>query len=245
VKKILLLSLSLSLTACGGGGSSEEQPVFLPTPTTPPVNEVMPVGVWSGDIVAADNSVVEVVALIASDGETRLIDTDGEQSRFMLTLDGSAFSGDGVAYNEYGDFVANLAIEGEYTATSITGLAKDGDIQTSTFSLSLNSETGNGASFAVIEGNYATYDGLTSIAIDVDGVLSGSDNDGCVYNGAVTVPDGAINLYKLEMDVSSCSIYSGAYTGLATYAPLFEGDEYGFIFQMDNGTYMVTDMIFK
>jgi hypothetical protein len=47
-----------------------------------------------------------------------------------------------------------------------------------------------------------------------DGQLDGSDTNGCVLLGSVTVPDPAKNHYSAVADASSCGTLSGHYTGL-------------------------------
>jgi len=110
----------------------------------------------------------------------------------------------------------------------------------------VSDQSNEGASLDTVKGNYSTIDAETSIAIDIDGLLSGSDTNGCQYNGNVTVPDSSVNVYKLILEVSSCGIFNSTYTGLAAYTQLFDDSpQKGFLFQVDNGVYSVTDFIIK
>jgi hypothetical protein len=54
------------------------------------------------------------------------------------------------------------------------------------------------------------------ITISSNGQMHGQDTRGCVFNGTVTVPDSAHNLYRLEAAVSSCGVLDGSYTGMGT-----------------------------
>ena len=60
------------------------------------------------------------------------------------------------------------------------------------------------------------------MSIDADGVISGSDDDGCVYNGTVTTSKIG-NIYPLAIEVSNCSFADGSYEGLGTL--LTNGEE--------------------
>jgi predicted amino acid-binding ACT domain protein len=44
------------------------------------------------------------------------------------------------------------------------------------------------------------------MAFDVDGRMTGSDNNGCVYSGSVAIGSAAINIYQISLTVESCSI---------------------------------------
>lgn len=247
MKKTIVTLLAVSLVACGGGGSDESAPeTIIPTPVpTPTPVDVMPIGLWEGNV-NVDGVDVDIVGMIAPSGEARFISEDGEQNRFNLILDDKEFTGKGVSYDYDGTFLGNLTVSGDYTPTSITGTSKSGEVITSTFALSINDESKDGASLSTVTGNYVDSEQSASIAIDSAGVLSGSDDNGCIYNGNVTVPESSVNVYSLSIDVSSCAEFSGSYTGLATYALLFnDSSQKGFIFQIDNDNYLVTDVLIK
>lgn len=243
MKKTMVTLLTLSLAACGGGGGDD-------APTTTGGNDQqpvakMPIGLWQGSV-TADNEAFDVVGMIAPSGEARFISSDGEQDRFTIVLDGSSYTADGVGYDIDGYFLGDVEITGTYTETEISGTAEVDSVEVSTFSLTLAEESAEGASLSTITGNYSDVNQSASIAIDADGVLSGSDTDGCVYTGNVTVPEASVNVYSLSINVSSCGEFGGDYTGLATYTQIFDdSNEKGFIFQVDNDNYLVTDVLFK
>lgn len=242
MKNLSIILLTLSLAACGGGGSdsaNEKQ-------ETQPV-EVMPIGLWEGQLTTiSDNSSIAVAALIAPNGEVRFITDDGEQDNGIFVLDGSAFSGDFKVYDYDGLYVGNGTVSGDYTSTSITGSSFVNSVKVTTFSLSISDQSGGGANLSTITGNYATQGGETSVAIDVDGLLSGSDTDGCQYSGKLTIPDSSVNVYDMALTVSSCGQFNGEYNGLATYAkPFTDSPVVGLVFQVDNGSFSVTDLLVK
>lgn len=65
----------------------------------------------------------------------------------------------------------------------------------------------DGSSLATIAGMYTATDasGFTlTYTIDADGALSGSDTEGCVASGDVSLIDEQYNLYRFELDFSAC-----------------------------------------
>lgn len=247
MNKIVIAMIASTLTACGGGGGdssgSTNSPVIEETPSPP--TEVMPIGLWAGNVVS-DGEIFHTIGLVAPDGETRYISDDGEQDKALLTLNGSDFTGDIVGYDYTGLFIASGTISGSYSSNLISGSTTADGIEISTFSLELLEQSNDGASFDIIKGNYSSIDAETSIAIDIDGLLSGSDTYGCQYNGNITIPDSSVNVYKLVLSVSSCGDFNSTYSGLATYAELFDDlPQKGFLFLLDNGTNSITNFIVK
>jgi hypothetical protein len=236
--KKILISSAFSLILFGCDGSSSTTPVST-TPT-----EVMPIGVWEGEVVT-DSETYQAVGLVAPDGEASFVLDFAEQNKVIITLSGSNFSGDVLAYGSDGFLLGAGTISGSYSSSSITGSTKvNGDV-ISSFSFSLSDESSYGASLDTIEGNYISLDGVTSISI-VDGVLTGLDPYGCQYNGNITIPDSSVNVYRVLLNVSDCGDFSNQYTGLATYATYSkDSSEKGFILQIDNGVYALTDVIIK
>jgi hypothetical protein len=53
-----------------------------------------------------------------------------------------------------------------------------------------------------------------SLAVNSDGVVSGSDENNCVFNGSVAVVHDDRNYYAATIDVDNCSA-SGTYEGVA------------------------------
>lgn len=244
MNKIAIAIIASTLTACGGGGSESANTSITPeTPSTP--TQVMPIGLWEGEVVSEGIS-YQTWGFVAPDGEARFITNDGEQDKAMITLNGNDFTGDILGYGFDGLLIASGTIAGTYSSTSISGSTTVGGSEISTFSFDVSEHSDDGASLDTVKGNYSTIDAETSMAIDADGLLSGSDTDGCQYSGNVTVPDSSVNIYKLVLEVSSCGAFNSTYSGLATYAQLFdESPQKGFIFQVDNGVYSVTNFIVK
>jgi hypothetical protein len=93
-KKILISSaFSLILFGCDGSSST------TPASTTP--TEDMPIGVWEGEVVT-DSETYQAVGLVAPDGEASFVLDFAEQNKVIITLSGSNFSGDVLAYGSDG-----------------------------------------------------------------------------------------------------------------------------------------------
>ena len=252
-KKFKTLSSALLLTAlygCGGGGGSDDSTTETTTPpvtTTPEPTLVMPVGVWAGDIVVTENSEqLEVVGLVAADGEFRFIREDEQQFTGTITLtDETNFTADGIGFDSDGLKLADGEFKGAYSDVSISGDTIFNNEVISTFDLSLLDITSADSGFNVIAGNYVDADGTTSVMIDDDGAISGSDSLGCQYTGAFTHADESVNVYSLSLTVSSCGEFDGEYSGLATYGKAFSDVPVGLIFQGSNAAYSLTNILFK
>ena len=271
MKKIFIAMLTTSLVACGGGGSDSssekaitlpepekpitlpepEKPITLPEPekpiTLPVITEVMPVGLWEGEVVN-DGITFQAVAFIAPDGEARILTDDGEHDRMTLVLDGDQFSADLVGFDSNGFLIGSGTISGEYSDTQISS-SFDADAsgqQLSTLSLTISDQSSESASLSTVTGNYVSESQNISIAIDIDGLISGSDINGCQYAGNISVPEPAVNIYELTFDVSSCDIFNGTYMGLATNVTFFDDStQKTLIFLVDNGLYAVTFSLIK
>src|ERR1051325_9874316 len=64
-----------------------------------------------------------------------------------------------------------------------------------------------------------------SLRIAVDGTFSGSDAAGCSYSGAVNIIDSRYNAYRVNLNVGSCGVSSGAYEGLAGLLSTFSAND--------------------
>ena len=50
-----------------------------------------------------------------------------------------------------------------------------------------------------------------TIAVSADGVVTGAHVNGCIYNGAVSIPDTSRNLFRLNMQLSNCNTANGSF----------------------------------
>jgi hypothetical protein len=83
-------------------------------------------------------------------------------------------------------------------------------------------------------------------ALIVDGKnVIGSNKDNCDYRGIIDIIDPVFNLYEIELGLSSCQVLDGTYTGLATLIPGEDESKDEFIYQVDNGSTIVTQIVLK
>ncbi|MEJ2140934.1 MAG: hypothetical protein P8Y24_01020 [Gammaproteobacteria bacterium] len=74
-----------------------------------------------------------------------------------------------------------------------------------------------GADLTYIDGNWSDSEQnnlITTLSVNVDGTVYGSNTNGCIYNGMVEIPDQNMNIYKLDVELSICGSMNGIYTGL-------------------------------
>lgn len=238
---ISTFTLALSaffLVACGDSGSESDNSSALLQ------RVMMPTGVWQGtSLYQMDGSIYTVVGLIAPNGEARLIADSGEQVKGKLNLYGQTFSGNMVSYSYSGSLLYRGSFSGSYTQDTINAETIINGNVTSKVSLNLDPSTHLGASLERVAGTFVTADQQTSIGIDKGGAISGSDTRGCIYIGSIQAPDTNINVYSISLGVSNCGEFNGNYSGLGTVQRI--DDITALIFQVDNGSYSITNYIYK
>lgn len=72
------------------------------------------------------------------------------------------------------------------------------------------------ASLDKLLGHFSQSD-FINLDVSDTGVITGSDQSGCVYAGDVEIPDPSLNIYKVYYDVTNCpndGLYNGSYSGL-------------------------------
>jgi len=110
------------------------------------------------------------------------------------------------------------------------------------------------SSLADLVGGWGSLTGPAGMDIDSSGNIDGGDIATCVYGGTFAIIDSTKNVYRMNLDVSNCGEFDGAYTGLAAVldAATFDGApgeapvaEEGdvMLFQVDNGEFLLTDAL--
>lgn len=203
----LFLAACLLLGACGGGGSSSGVIGVVPV--------AVATGVWQGTITENGVGTFDVTGLIY-ENELRFISVDaGVLYEGTITVSGSGFTATtNIAID--GGVISTSTLTGSIsTASSITGTFTSSNGASGSFALTYDPLTTRGASLATTDAIWSATDGLytISVAIDANGLLTGSDTDGCVFNGAVAVLDPAVNIYGISLTASFCGPFDGAYDG--------------------------------
>ncbi len=74
-----------------------------------------------------------------------------------------------------------------------------------------------GLTLASLAGNYElenqhTFDEGTA-TIGTDGVITGTDDAGCIWNGQITIADTGFNMFDIQLTVTECGDSNGVYQG--------------------------------
>ena len=251
-KPLITSTLAILLSACGGSSDPTDSLPFFP-PESVSISDVA--GVFSGTY-STGGQLVVIDGIVSPNGELRVITQFDEQLGGQLTFNGENFTVDplssfispgNLSDNYYAAiFNENGTASGTISNSEISGTTEFSN-QTSNFSLTKEVElTNQGADFADVTGNYVTPDYLTSISFDVDGKVSGLDDEGCLYSGQLSIPEASINVYEVGLTVENCGEGNGTYDGLGTLVPsnyIDDGDSNVFIFQADNSQIAITAML--
>lgn len=98
--------------------------------------------------------------------------------------------------------------------------------------------------------DFSTTNNNVVLALDIfndgtQGIVNGSNIEGCGYTGAIDIIDPAFNLYGITLTASACEFLDGAYSGLATYMAGADGSPDEFIYQIDNGSTITTQPVYR
>ncbi|MFP5506604.1 MAG: hypothetical protein ACLGH6_10425 [Gammaproteobacteria bacterium] len=208
----LFLIACLTLSACGGGGSSSG-PIGSVTTS-------VATGVWQGTVTESGVGTFNVIGLIYGN-DLRFVSVDaGVLYEGTLTITGTSFTATttNIDINGGGAFATSTLSGTIVTASSITGTFTSSNGSSGSFSLAYDPITTRGASLATTDANWSASDGMgytMTLSIDANGLLTGTDTDGCVFNGTVAVLDPAVNIYGIAVDVSLCTdaAFNGSYDG--------------------------------
>ena len=198
-------------------------------------------GYWKGTATEQDsNRTYDAVALIDAEGNAQwLLTRTGLLGDDAFVVSGdvcceSAFGGDGIG-KELGETRTHEAsIEAEVNGDALSGeLRFRGDDYQ--FTLSASSDYDRSVSLATLAGVYTQRtqtilgeEVTLTVTIDASGQITGSYSNGCVFNGAASIPDAAHNMVRLQIDLANCgsqgsskASWNGAYSGLGV---LLSGD---------------------
>jgi len=220
----LSMAVALSVAACSGGsGGSSEPAASGDGGGTPAAGKTTP-GVWQGTVTSATTGTASVVGLTDTSGHSVWMTTDGRVWTGQLPMTGTQMHLDLSGYMYPGRQFPDGSNQGTWSmlgsyANGTWSGRFNGAGDDATFSLSMHSGHDRPASLDRLAG---TYTRTTSIGYTVTmsftqgGQLTGSDSRGCVFNGAVAVPDPTHNLYQIDATVTSCGILDGTYRGHGT-----------------------------
>jgi hypothetical protein len=222
----LLVTIAVALTAaaCGGGGASGPDTAVNGGGGTTGSSKTTP-GLWQGTVTSSTTGTSSLVGLTDSSGRGVWMTTDGRVWSGQMPVTGTQMAVDMAGYmypgRQFpdGSNVGPWSMTGNFANGTWSGqLHGAGDVVS--FGLSMmNPAYGRPASLDTLAGTYTrtTSVGYTmTMSVTGGGQLTGSDSRGCMFNGTVTVPDPAHDLYRIEATVTSCGILNGSYQGQGT-----------------------------
>jgi len=204
--KLLLVSSIFTLTACGSSGSGSDTPVN---------NDLG--GVWVGTATKADNTIEDSFGLISESGKAFFL-TGGDLSIGKVSTTDNNLSGSFTEYYSSGGYENGTTSGTFIPRNSFSGASFVGGSQRSVLSYSYDQAHSRYSSLAAISGTYSDTEGAytETYTIGVDGTITGSDTDGCIFGGAITLLDTDYNMYSVRLTASNCGDANGTYNGLTT-----------------------------
>ena len=233
MKKALLMFFILGLlTACGGGGGGGGGGGT--------VNE-SPDGIWTGSF--TDSGVTyDFAGLVYNNYLVAFSSSAGTLYEGTVFVNGSTLSG-----------TVDVYIGGAYSNTTVLSGTVNGGVSISgsddvgaTFTLAYDSLYDRTSSLAKVAGIWSITEGAftQTIVVASDGTFTGSDTDGCLHNGAITILDASHNIYRVANTVSSCGIFNGSYLGYATLDD-FAGTNDAIIVSQSNASWVSLGALIK
>ena len=217
------LLMGLVLAACGGSGGGG---LTSDTPDQPTI-ELKPGG-YATTIAFDDGSTVDAATLLSPSGRfVVLVDFDDITSGILEYGSGGTITGIGTDYVFDGLSwqTQSGTISGEAASSSSATITAIAPGYESTSTLERDDQYSDlGVTLASLSGTY-TMDvpgvTLTSVTIASDGIITGNDETGCVFNGNVAIPDPRYNVYEVTYSANNCtdSQRNGDYSGIGAYDP--------------------------
>jgi len=212
---IFTIGCLISLTGCGGGGGGNNAAI---------PNQALD-GIWNGSFTSAVlGGTIGAYIVISPNNEMHYVTSQGVQGAGLASVSGSNFSSFFTAFTPPGIIFPNGASIATGTTTG-TGTSKgtltgtySGGGDNGTFSFAYNQIYDRGASLAAVSGAWAgvflSTGASVTVNIDAGGVITGSDTNGCVFNGVLSIFDPLKNIYGGSLTQTGCTAPTTA-TGLA------------------------------
>jgi hypothetical protein len=227
----LLLAVVLGLASgCGGGGGGWEI-ASGPFEIAPP-EAVDPGGIWIGTVESPDLG--NAVGISTSAGELRIMDDRGvslfaqvQQVGYdFVDPDASLFAVPGSVFSS-GTSVVNGPVNAaiyEQEAIGMGVLPNTGD---ELYFQALYSEIHRRNSSLTRVSDTWQDESDNTYTIDADGSIFGQNARGCVYDGQISLIDMDYNVYRVEINTSSCQEENGNFSGLGAVFDDAEAGENG------------------
>ena len=198
-----------------------------------PVEHESPSGIYFGQItttVGANPVSIDVTGIVSEQGDVQLLLPIDAQRHYagMVQVDGTSLSG---ALTEYRGAEGRFLGIDEIAAATLDGTVSTADSLVGDYSSTLDEgrftlgyllsyETDSSLDLMVGVWTLdlaAAGGGVYTVTWDIDanGVIFGTDTNGCVFEGNVSLIDTRYNAYRIAVDVTFCGAINGEYSGLA------------------------------
>lgn len=207
---VSVVACSLFLTGCGGSSSNDNDSALQ-------TDSVL--GIWFGQATTGEDGREAIVIAVSPEGKAIMF---SEASHNTLIAHGSVseniFSSDDTMLYPGTGMTRQGAMQVTAVEDSLEGSStvSDGGLGFSTTKVG----SSNDVSLIDIAGNYSsswTEGSYTrSFAIDADGIISGSDTNGCVFSGTVEPISGVTAIFSITVKADVC-FEDFVYEGLLAY----------------------------
>lgn len=227
IKSIGSVLVALGLAACSGGGGGSDSTVVEPGDNSTP--NLVADGMSSrmeqeiGQFAVGQLNVVGSSPLqVYQTGPLMFASSSVNHVLFDITLSKARFYESRVNYPQIADYSGTGSISNttpfDGDPFTITYESED-PVNAAIYDQTADLIFPDTNSLSILSGTYTQQFGPypdyvnISITIDSDGVLTGSTDSGCVFNGTVTNPISTRNAYYFETEISNCDevgTYQGA-----------------------------------
>jgi len=185
-----------------------------------------PAGVYEGSIIdAAAQQGAPVVAIIAENGDGRMMSQDGTYYRLNVGAIGSNLTGTFIGLSQGGTLPNNShsssgSVSGGILPQNLDMYLTDLTNTQRTAILNYDPAYALGSSLMTLAGNWTfSANGFNLAAtVQADGTFAATDSNNCTYTGSFGLINPNFNAYS-ETHVRLCSGVSAVFSGLATFVP--------------------------
>ena len=198
-----------------------------------PVVHESPSGIYFGQFtttMGANPVSVNVTGVVSEQGDMQLVFPIDAQRHYagMVQVDGTSLS---AALTEYRGSVGRFMGTSDLDTATLDGTVSTADSLAGTYTGALDEglfvldylPSYEVASSLDLTVGVWTFDmaaaggGVYTVTWDIDanGVIFGTDTDGCVFDGNISLIDARYNAYRITVDVTLCGAINGEYSGLA------------------------------
>jgi hypothetical protein len=214
----LITVIFLGVISVLGSGGGDDDPGYVQYPLQDPT------GVWYGHYTYWNDLIYSRISLmgVVWQGRWMLFHNNVDFDIWDRLYEGHPtvtqqfVAGDFITFDNHNIISIDYHEGYVYTKESISGSVNNPEYYFVGFSMSYSPLTEIGASLSITDSNWTEVlsDMTTTLSIDANGIITGSDTNGCIYNGTIEIPDTNKNIYKIVVNLANCGELNGSYSGL-------------------------------